>query len=358
MLRFILRRLLLTIPVLFGIVFVVFAIARLLPGDPCVAALQERATPAACAIFNARYGLDQPIPNQFWIYLTDLARGDLGNSISQGRPVTEILVERLPLTVELTLFALTLATVVGILLGVISAARRNSAVDVGTMVGANIGVSTPVFVLGLILIWFFAVVLKDTPLVLPPGGRLTAGITVVPLAETWGLTEVQGPLRAIVDFFSNMYVVNSLITGQWEALGDAVRHLILPAVALATIPLSIIARMTRSSLLEVLGQDYIRTARAKGLGERGVVLRHGLRNAILPVVTVVGLSLGGLLSGAVLTESIFGLSGIGKMITEGVSSRDYAVVQGLTLVTAVMYVIVNLIVDVSYGFLDPRIRLQ
>jgi peptide/nickel transport system permease protein len=155
-----------------------------------------------------------------------------------------------------------------------------------------------------------------------------------------------------------MYVVNSLITGQWEALGDAVRHLILPAVALATIPLSIIARMTRSSLLEVLGQDYIRTARAKGLGERGVVLRHGLRNAILPVVTVVGLSLGGLLSGAVLTESIFGLSGIGKMITEGVSSRDYAVVQGLTLVTAVMYVIVNLIVDVSYGFLDPRIRLQ
>jgi ABC-type dipeptide/oligopeptide/nickel transport system permease component len=340
MLRFILRRLLLTIPVLFGIVFVVFAIARLLPGDPCVAALLVRATPAACAIFNARYGLDQPIPNQFWIYLTDLARGDLGNSISQGRPVTEILVERLPLTVELTLFALTLATVVGIL------------------VGANIGVSTPVFVLGLILIWFFAVVLKDTPLVLPPGGRLTAGITVVPLAETWGLTEVQGPLRAIVDFFSNMYVVNSLITGQWEALGDAVRHLILPAVALATIPLSIIARMTRSSLLEVLGQDYIRTARAKGLGERGVVLRHGLRNAILPVVTVVGLSLGGLLSGAVLTESIFGLSGIGKMITEGVSSRDYAVVQGLTLVTAVMYVIVNLIVDVSYGFLDPRIRLQ
>jgi len=358
MLRFILRRLLLTIPVLFGIVFVVFAVARLLPGDPCVAALQERATPQACAIFNVRYGLDQPIPNQFWIYLTDLARGDLGDSISQGRPVSEILVERLPLTLELTMVALTLATLFGILFGVISAARRNSAIDVATMVGANIGVSTPVFVLGLVLIWFFAVVLKDTPFVLPPGGRLTAGITVVPLADSWGLTEAQGLPRAIVDFFSNMYVFNSLITGQWEALGDAIRHLILPAVALATIPLSIIARMTRSSLLDVLGQDYIRTARAKGLGETLVVLRHGLRNAILPVVTVIGLSLGGLLAGAVLTESIFGLSGIGKMITEAVSSRDYAVVQGLTLVTALIYVTVNLVVDISYGFLDPRIRLQ
>ena len=358
MLRFVLRRLLLTIPVLFGIVFVVFAVARLLPGDPCVAALQERATPEACAAFNVRYGLDQPIPSQFWIYLSDLARGDLGDSISQGRPVSEILVERLPLTLELTLAALTLATLFGILFGVISAARRNSAVDVATMVGANIGVSTPVFVLGLVLIWIFAVLLRDTPFVLPPGGRLTAGVTVTSLAETWGLTEVQGPLRAVVDFFSNMYVFNSLITGQWAALGDAIRHLILPAVALATIPLSIIARMTRSSLLDVLGQDYIRTARAKGLGETLVVLRHGLRNAILPVVTVVGLSLGGLLAGAVLTERIFGLSGIGKMITEGVSSRDYAVVQGLTLVTALIYVTVNLVVDISYGFLDPRIRLQ
>ena len=358
MLRFVLRRVLLTIPVLLGIVFVVFALARLLPGDPCVAALQERATPAQCAVFNARYGLDQPIPAQFWIYLTDLSHGDLGNSISQSRPVAEILIERLPVTIELTLFALTLATLFGITLGVISASRRNSAVDVGTMVGANIGVSTPVFVLGLILIWIFAVLLKSTPFVLPPGGRLTAGVDVTPLAESWGLTGLQGPLRTVVDFVSNMYVVNSLITGQWGALGDAIRHLILPAVALATIPLSIIARITRSSLLDELGHDYIRTARAKGLGERGVILRHGLRNAILPVVTVIGLSLGGLLAGAVLTESIFGLSGIGKMISDGVFGRDYAVVQGLTLVTAVIYVTVNLVVDISYAFLDPRIRLQ
>jgi peptide/nickel transport system permease protein len=358
MLRFVLRRVLLTIPVLFGIVFVVFALARLLPGDPCVAALQERANPATCATFNARFGLDQPIPAQFWIYLTDLSHGDLGDSISQGRPVSEILIERLPLTLELTLLALTLATIFGILFGVISASRRNSAVDVGTMIGANIGVSTPVFVLGLVLIRIFALLLKETPLVLPPGGRLTAGVTIVPLVESWGLTDLQGPLRAIIDFVSNMFILNSLITGQWGVLGDAIRHLVLPAVALATIPLSIIARMTRSSLLEVLGQDYIRTARAKGLGETGVVLRHGLRNAILPVVTVIGLSLGGLLSGAVLTESIFGLSGIGKMITDGVTGRDYAVVQGLTLVTAVMYVTVNLVVDISYGYLDPRIRLQ
>ena len=358
MLRFVVRRLLLTIPVLFGIVFVVFAIARVLPGDPCVAAFQERATPEICAVFNARYGLDQPIPAQFWIYLTDLSHGDLGDSIAQGRPVSEILIERLPVTIELTLTALTLATLLGITLGVISASRRNSAVDVGTMVGANLGVSTPVFVLGLILIWVFAVLAKGTPFALPPGGRMTAGISVMPLVETWGLEGVTGPLRAVLDFFSNMFVFNSLITGQWGALGDALRHLLLPAVALGTIPLSIIARMTRSSLLDVLGQDYVRTARAKGLGERAVVLRHGLRNAILPVVTVIGLSLGGLLAGAVLTESIFGLSGIGKMITDGVTSRDYAVVQGLTLVTAVIYVLVNLVVDVSYAFLDPRIRLQ
>lgn len=358
MLRFILRRVLLTIPVLLGIVFVVFALARLLPGDPCVAALQERATPEKCAIFNARYGLDQPIPVQFGIYLADLSHGDLGESISQGRPVAEMIVERLPVTIELTFVALTLATILGIVLGVISASRRNSAVDVATMVGANIGISTPVFVLGLILIFLFAVVFKNSPLALPPGGRLTAGLTIRPLVESWGLTDLQGPLRPIIDFVSNMYLINSLVTGQWGVFADAARHLLLPAVALATIPLAIIARMTRSSLLDVLGQDYIRTARAKGLAEARVVLRHGLRNAILPVVTVIGLSLGGLLAGAVLTESTFGLTGIGRTITDAIIGRDYAVVQGVTLVTAFLYVTVNLIVDISYAFLDPRIRLQ
>jgi peptide/nickel transport system permease protein len=358
MLRFIVRRVLLTIPVLFGIVFVVFALGRVLPGNPCVAALQERATPAKCAIFNHKIGLDKPIPIQFGIYLADLSRGDLGESIAQDRPVAEMIVERLPVTIELTVAALTMATILGIVLGVISASRRNSAADVATMVGANIGISTPVFVLGLILIFVFAVVLKGTPFALPPGGRMTAGITVIPLAESWGLTDMHGPLRPVIDFVSNMYVVNTLITGQWGAFGDALRHLVLPAVALGTIPLAIIARMTRSSLLDVLGQDYIRTARAKGLGSRRVVLRHGLRNAILPVVTVIGLSLGGLLAGAVLTESTFGLTGIGKTITDAILGSDYTVVQGITLLTAFLYVTVNLIVDVSYAFLDPRIRLQ
>jgi peptide/nickel transport system permease protein len=357
-LQFIARRLLLTVPVLIGVIFVVFAIARILPGDPCFVALGQRATPEACAAFDERFGLNEPIPVQFGIFVGDLLRGELGNSIAYGRPISEILIERMPVTIELTLFALTIATVLGIGLGVASAARRNSAVDVGTMMFANFGVSIPVFVLGLILIFLFGVVLKDTPLALPPSGRLSAGVIVVPLAEAWGMADVEGPLRVVLDFIGNMYIISSLLTGQWAAFGDAVVHLLLPAIALATIPLALIARMTRSSLLEVLGQDYIRTARAKGVIERRVVLRHGLRNAILPVVTVIGLTLGSLLSGAVLTETIFGLTGIGLTITQSILGRDYPVIQALTLVTAILYLAVNLVVDVSYAFLDPRIRLE
>jgi peptide/nickel transport system permease protein len=357
MLRFILRRLLLSIPVLFGIIFLVFALARLLPGDPCIAALGERATDAVCDAFNVRYGLNDPIPTQFLNYLGDLASGDLGDSIRQGRPVAEILVERLPLTLELALFALLFAVIGGIGLGMISSRRRNSPADVGTMVIANVGVSVPVFVLGLVLAFLFAVVLRDTPFALPPSGRLSAGVQVIPLAEVWGLEAVTGFPRAALDFVSNMYIITALITGQWEALGDALRHMILPMVALGTIPLAIIARMTRSSMLDVLGLDYIRTARAKGAGEPLVIRRHALRNALLPVVTVVGLSLGALLSGAVLTETIFNLAGLGRTLTEAIFGRDYIVVQALTLVTAVAYLVVNLIVDVLYGFIDPRIRL-
>jgi peptide/nickel transport system permease protein len=349
---------LLTIPVIIGIVFVVFFIARILPGDPCYQALGQRATQEACEAFDERYGLNEPIPVQFGIFVSDLLRGDLGTSIAYGRPISEILIERMPVTIELTIFALTIATVLGIILGVASAARRNSKVDVGTMMFANLGVSIPVFVLGLILIFFFSVVLQDTPFALPPGGRLSAGVIIIPLAEAWGLEDLDGPLRVIIDFIGNMYVVSTLISGQWAAFGDAVVHLILPAIALATIPLALIARMTRSSLLEVLGQDYIRTARAKGVVERRVVLSHGLRNAILPVVTVIGLTLGALLSGAVLTETIFGLTGIGLTITQSILGRDYPVIQAVTLITAILYITVNLIVDVSYAFLDPRIRLE
>jgi peptide/nickel transport system permease protein len=204
----------------------------------------------------------------------------------------------------------------------------------------------------------FAVLLRDTPLALPPSGRLSAGVNVIPLSTSWGLQDLTGVPRVLLDFFSNMYVFNSLVTGQWAALGDALRHLILPAVAVGTIPLAIIARMTRSSLLEVLGLDFVRTARAKGLKERSVVVRHGMRNALLPVVTVLGLSLGAFLSGAILTETIFNLTGMGKTLFEAISGRDYIVIQGVTIVVAVAYLVVNLIVDISYAFLDPRIRLE
>ena len=224
------------------------------------------------------------------------------------------------------------------------------------MVFANLGVSVPVFVLGLLLAYLFAIVLKGTPFALPPSGRLSTGVDVVPLAIVWGLQDWTGPPRAVLDFVSGIYLFSALITGQWGALVDAFRHLILPAIALGTIPLAIIARITRSSLLEVLGLDYVRTARAKGLTERAVVLRHAARNALLPVVTIIGLQLGALLSGAVLTETVFNLAGVGRTLFEAISGRDYVVIQGFTLFIAFIYVMVNLLVDISYGFLDPRIR--
>ena len=378
MIRFILRRLLLAIPVLVGVVLLVFVLARLIPGDPCIATYGEKATPELCAQFAQRFGLDKPIlpflektregihltgdaasiyDNQLLVYIGSLVRGDLGSSIRYGRPVTDILIERLPVTIELSLVAMLFASIVGITLGLLSAIRRNSPVDVGTMMIANLGVSTPVFVLGLLLAFTFAVLLKDTPLALPPSGRLSPGVEVKPLTEAWGLGDVGGAPGGILAFVSNMYVPTALVTGQWAALADALRHLVLPAIAVGTIPLAIIARMTRSSLLEVLGLDYIRTGRAKGLTEGSVVLRHGMRNALLPVVTVIGLSIGAFLSGAVLTETIFNLTGIGRTLFESITSRDYIVVQGVTVVVAIGYLLVNLVVDVSYAILDPRIRL-
>jgi len=356
--QFIVRRILVTIPVLLGIVFIVFALARLVPGDPCRAVLGEKATDAICNDFIHRYGLDQPIPVQFVAYLQQLAAGDLGNSIKHSEPVTQLLIERLPTTIELTILAMIFAVSVGVPLGLLSAYRHNSKTDVGTMVLANFGVSMPVFVLGLLLAFLFAIVLKDTPFSLPPSGRLSPGVEITPLAVAWGLQNLTGPLRGLLDFVSGLYIFSSFITGQWGATVDAFRHLILPAIALGTIPLAIIARITRSSLLEVLGQDYVRTARAKGLGERSVVLKHAARNALLPVVTIIGLQLGALLSGAVLTETIFNLAGVGRSLYEAITGRDYVVIQGFTLLIAVIYVVVNLCVDISYGFLDPRVRLR
>jgi peptide/nickel transport system permease protein len=355
--QFIIRRLLLSIPVLFGIILLVFVLARVIPSDPCRAMLGEKATDQICDAFNERYGLNEPLYVQFAGYMGGILQGDLGTSIKFDRPVTDLLTERLPTTVELTFYALLFATIVGVVLGRWSALRRNSPADVGTMVVANLGVSIPVFVLGLVLAYIFAVALKGTPLALPPSGRLTPGTSIEPLAVVWGLENLSGLPRTILDFFSNIYTFNALVTLRFDILVDAIRHMILPMIALGTIPMAIIARMTRSSLLDVLGLDYIRTARAKGLAERSVVNNHAMRNAMLPVVTVIGLSLGALLSGAVLTETIFNLTGIGKTITEAITGRDYIVIQGVVIVVAIAFLIVNLLVDVSYAFLDPRIRL-
>jgi peptide/nickel transport system permease protein len=358
MYRFIGRRVLAAVPVLIGILFVTFAMTRLLPGDPCRAALGEKATDAVCNRFRERVGLNKPIPTQFAIYVKDVAHGDLGTSFRFGRPVTTLIVERLPVTLELSLSALTIATIVGILLGTVSAVRRNSAIDVGTMLLANAGVSMPVFWLGLMLAYLFALVLKGTPLALPSSGRNTPGLVLTPLVQAWHLPWTQGVAYALLTFVSNMNLVNSVLTGNWPAFRDTVRHLILPAVALSTIPMALIARMTRSSLLEVLSLDFIRTARAKGLREQVVVSRHAMRNAMIPVITIVGLSLGGLLGGAVLTETIFNFSGVGRLMYDAITARDYSIVQGVTLVVAIGFVIINLSVDILYAFLDPRIRLS
>jgi peptide/nickel transport system permease protein len=323
--------------------------------------LGERAARSGdtCARFAEARGLNKPIVVQFGLYMGRVLQGDFGDSIRFSRPVSLILVERLPMTVELSLSALGIALLIGIPAGIISAVRHNSTADVVAMVGANVGVSMPVFWLGLMLAYVFALLLKDTPFALPPSARLTAGVSVVPFYEVYGWTvAAESAVGRLVEFLSNLYVFNSIITFQWEALGDAIKHLILPAAALSTIPASIIARITRSSLLDVLGLEYVRAARAKGLPQRMVVLKHGLRNALLPVVTVVGLQMGGLLGGAVLTETIFGLAGVGRILFEAITARDYPIIQAFTLIIALGYVTVNLIVDISYTYLDPRVRLS
>lgn len=359
MLGFIARRTLLAIPVLIGIIIVVFLLIRAIPGEPCSAILGEQASPEACAQFNEANGLNEPIWVQLGIYMKNVVTFDLGESIRFSQPVNQLLIDRLPLTIELAMSALMISVVVGVPLGIIAARRHNTAIDTATMAFANIGVSMPVFWLGLMLAYLFALVLADTPLALPPSGRLSAGVFSVPYYEVWGWNLQEGSTWAgINEFFGNFYIGNSFITGQWDVWQDAVKHMILPAVALATIPMAIIARITRSSLLEVMGKDYIRTARAKGAKESAVVRSHALRNAMLPVVTIIGLQLGLLLGGAVLTETVFNLAGVGRALFDAITGRDYAVVQGFTVIIAAGYVIVNLLVDLSYGYLDPRIRVK
>ena len=358
MLQFIARRLLLLLPVMLGVVLVTFLIVRLIPGDPCITMLGERATPAKCEAFLERYGLNDNLGVQFVRYLENLAKGDFGDSIRFTRPVTTLIAERLPLTMELTLLAMIFSTTVGVLLGVISALKRNTIIDTLTMIIANIGVSMPVFWLGLLLAYFFALTLKGTPFVLPPSGRFSAGLSPVDLAEFWNLENLTGMKAFLVELMSNTVLVNALITGDWALFWDSFRHLILPAVAVGTIPMSIIARMTRSSLLEVVGLDYIRAARAKGMTESRVIRKHAMRNALIPIVTIIGIEIGSLLSGAVLTETVFNLPGFGTGLVSAILARDYPVVQGFTLVIATIFVLVNLIVDISYAYLDPRIRLE
>src|SRR6185436_579541 len=251
--QFLLRRFILVLPVLFGITFVTFALARILPGDPCYLTLGERATVEQCNAYREREGLNDPILVQFVRYLGNVTRGDFGESLKDSRPVQQIIIERLPMTIEVTIGAMLFSTFFGVLLGVISAVRRNTAIDVGTMMGANVGVSMPVFWLGLMLAYVFAIMLKGTPLWIPPSGRLSSGVSIPPLMETWGMQETGGLWGNLVLFASHSVVFNALVTGNFLVLKDALWHLILPCVAVGTIPLSIIARMTRSSLLEVLG---------------------------------------------------------------------------------------------------------
>jgi peptide/nickel transport system permease protein len=350
MTRYIIRRLLSLIPTLLGITLVIFFLLRLIPGDPALAMLGEHAAKENVERIREQLGLNRPLfldreallrgdyrgffDSQYVRYLGRLIQGDLGNSIHRRIPIAEELKLRFPATVELALVSMIMAVLVGVPAGIASAARRNSLLDGVSMVGSLIGVSMPIFWLGLMEIMLFAVLLDW----LPVGGRLGHD------------TELEAVTR--------LFLVDSIVTGNVAALLDTVSHLIMPVLALATIPGAIIARMTRSSMLDVLREDYVRTAVSKGLRERAVLARHALRNALLPVVTIIGLQTGSLLAGAILTETIFAWPGIGKWIYDAILGRDYPVVQGGTLLVALVFVLANLVVDLSYAFLDPRIQYE
>jgi peptide/nickel transport system permease protein len=332
--RYAIRRSLTVVPVLLGVSVLVFSFVHMIPGDPALTMLGERATPEKVAEVRARLGLDRPIWQQYVLYFGNVLHGDLGVSVVRGDPVTTDLLRRFPATVELALAAIVLAIALGIPIGIGSAVWRNSLLDSLARLGALTGVSMPIFWLGLMLAWFFGVQLR----VLPTGFRLESGTTFVP--------------------WTNFVMLDATLQGDWPALADALRHLVLPALALATIPLAIIARMTRASMLDVLSREYIRTAEAKGLSRRAVILRHALRNALLPVLTVIGLQVGHLLAGAILTETIFSWPGIGLWVYESIESRDYAIVQGASLFIAAIVVVVNLVTDLLYAAVDPRIKYE
>jgi peptide/nickel transport system permease protein len=354
-----LRRLLISIPALLGILIISFLITRLVPGHPCDWILTDKGTPEMCERVIQAKGLDKSLPVQFGIYIKDVFQGNFGISIRYHRPALQILAERLPATVELGLAAFLISVLIGIPVGILSAMKRNSAFDVLSLVGANLGVSTPVFWLALILMYIFAVLFRDTPLWLPPAGRVAAGVSAVPFYEIYGLAAVEGSLKHFIyEFFSNLYIFNSIITWDLDVLRDTLHHLILPAVTLSIIPMAIIARLTRASLLDEMGQLYILGARAKGLRRQMAITKHGLPNALLPVVIILGLQIGGLISSAILTETIYAFPGLGRMLYESIIAHDYPVIQMIILVIALLYIMANLLVDLAYAALDPRVRLE
>jgi len=332
MAKYIARRIIEAIPVIFGVSILVFMLLHLIPGDPVIAILGERATPENVEAMRERLGLNKPLYEQYFIWVGNILQGDLGNTVRGNIPVSNEIAARFPATVELSLAALFLSTIVGVPLGIISGIKRNSFIDTLTMFGALFGVSIPVFVLGLLLIFLFGVELGWLPFV----GRLTSGVSI--------------------ERRTGLHLIDAILSGNARGFKDALEHLILPTITLATVSLAIIARITRSAMLEVLNQDYIRTARAKGLKGRQVIMTHAFRNALLPVVTIIGLSLGRLLSGAVLTETIFAWPGVGKWLFDSIIARDYPIVQSMTLLIALVFIVINLAVDLLYAVIDPRIR--
>lgn len=314
----------------------VFLFLHLIPGDPATIMLGDRASADQVETLRERMGLNEPLPLQYVTFLGNLLRLDLGRSIFTGFPIIEEIKIRWPATFELSLAAMLLAIALGIPLGVLAAVRKNSILDNVLMTGSLLGVSMPVYWLGLLLVYLFAVNLQW----LPPSGRIS----------------IEGGMQfqPITGFF----VLDALLQGNMQALKDILAHLTLPALALSTIPLAILARITRSAMLDVLSQDYIRTARAKGLREFWVIGKHALKNAMLPVVTVIGLEFGTLLGGAILTETIFAWPGIGTWIYDGILARDYPVVQGGIIFVAIAFVLINLVVDLSYALLDPRVQFK
>lgn len=335
--RFIGRRVVVTIPVLLLITLLGFVLTYLIPADPLAMVLSERAmaNPEIVRAYRERWGLDAPPHVRYLTYVRNLARGDLGASIATQQPVAEDLKTFVPATIELAAAALVLAVVVGVPLGVVAAVRRDRWPDHLARIGSLAGVSMPAFWLGLLALAIFAFRLQ----IAPGPGRLDPQTMPPPLV-------------------TGLLVVDSLLSGRWDALADALRHLVLPAVVLAAYVMGVITRVTRSSVLDVLAEDYTRTARAKGAPERTVVFRHALRNALIPTLTVIGLAFGNLMAGAVMTETIFAWPGIGRYAVDAASKLDFPAIMGVTLFVAVVYVAVNVVVDIGYVVLDPRIRLD